>query len=156
MERDIKLVINGEEEQFRVRSDEMLVDLLRDRLALTGTKKRCETGECGACTVIMDGKAVNSCLVLAVDAQGKAITTIEGLSVGGELHPLQKSFVKHGALQCGFCTPGMIMSAKALIDENPKPTEMDVRRAIEGNICRCTGYIKIVDAVLDAVEEMHG
>ncbi len=156
MERDIKLVINGEEEQFRVRSDEMLVDLLRDRLALTGTKKRCETGECGACTVIMDGKAVNSCLVLAVDAQGKAITTIEGLSVGGELHPLQKSFVKHGALQCGFCTPGMIMSAMALIDENPKPTEMDVRRAIEGNICRCTGYIKIVDAVLDAVEEMHG
>ena len=155
MESDIKIIINGDEQQFRVRSDERLIDLLRDSLGLTGSKKRCETGECGACTVIMDGKAVNSCLVLAVDAAGKAITTIEGLADRGELHPLQKSFVKHGALQCGFCTPGMIISAKALIDENPEPSEMEVRRALEGNICRCTGYTKIIDAVLDAAEEIR-
>lgn len=156
MERDIKLVVNGEEQLFRVRSDEKLIDLLRDSLQLTGSKKRCETGECGACTVIMDGKAVNSCLVLAVDAAGKAITTIEGVADRGELHPLQKSFVKHGALQCGFCTPGMIMSAKALLDENSKPSELEVRRALEGNICRCTGYTKIIDAVLDAAGEIRG
>jgi len=125
-----------------------LVEVLRDKLGLTGTKKSCSEGECGACTVLMEGRPVASCMVLAMDAQDKNITTIEGLAEGEKLHPLQESFVKHGGIQCGFCTPGMIMSAKALLDEHPEPTPLQVRTAISGNLCRCTGYQQIVDAVM--------
>ena len=132
-----------------------LVEVLRETLGLTGTKKSCNEGECGACTVLMDGKAVASCLVLAIDAQGKEIVTIEGLSEGEKLHPLQEAFLKHGAIQCGFCTPGMVLSAKALLDENPKPTAHEVRKAISGNLCRCTGYQQIVDAILAASKMME-
>lgn len=131
-----------------------LVEVLRDKLGLTGTKKSCNEGECGACTVLMDGKPVASCMVLALDAQNKSITTIEGLADGEKLHPLQEAFVKHGGIQCGFCTPGMIMSAKALLDENPNPTPVEVRAAISGNLCRCTGYQQIVDSVLAAAKMM--
>ena len=125
-----------------------LVEVLRDKLGLTGTKKSCNEGECGACTVLMEGRPVASCMMLAMDAQDKNITTIEGLAEGEKLHPLQESFVKHGGIQCGFCTPGMIMSAKALLDEHPNPTPLQVRTAISGNLCRCTGYQQIVDSVM--------
>jgi carbon-monoxide dehydrogenase small subunit len=131
-----------------------LVEVLRDTLGLTGTKKSCNEGECGACTVLMEGKPVASCLVLAMDAQNKNITTIEGLAEGEKLHPLQEAFVKHGGIQCGFCTPGMIMSAKALLDEKPDPTPLQVRTAISGNLCRCTGYQQIVDSVMAAAKTM--
>jgi aerobic-type carbon monoxide dehydrogenase small subunit (CoxS/CutS family) len=131
-----------------------LVEVLRDTLGLVGTKKSCNEGECGACTVLMEGKPVASCLVLAMDAQDKHITTIEGLAEGEKLHPLQEAFVKHGGIQCGFCTPGMIMSAKALLDEKPDPTPLQVRTAISGNLCRCTGYQQIVDSVMAAAKTM--
>ena len=131
-----------------------LVEVLRDTLGLVGTKKSCNEGECGACTVLMEGKPVASCLVLAMDAQDKEITTIEGLAEGEKLHPLQEAFVKHGGIQCGFCTPGMIMSAKALLDEKPDPTPLQVRKAISGNLCRCTGYQQIVDSVMAAAKTM--
>jgi len=131
-----------------------LVEVLRDTLGLTGTKKSCNEGECGACTVLMEGKPVASCLVLAMDAQNKNITTIEGLAEGEKLHPLQEAFVKHGGIQCGFCSPGMIMSAKALLDEKPDPTPLQVRTAISGNLCRCTGYQQIVDSVMAAAKTM--
>ena len=131
-----------------------LVEVLRDTLGLVGTKKSCNEGECGACTVLMEGKPVASCLVLAMDAQDKEITTIEGLAEGEKLHPLQEAFVKHGGIQCGFCTPGMIMSAKALLDEKPDPTPLQVRTAISGNLCRCTGYQQIVDSVMAAAKTM--
>jgi carbon-monoxide dehydrogenase small subunit len=131
-----------------------LVEVLRDTLGLVGTKKSCNEGECGACTVLMEGKPVASCLVLAMDAQDKHITTIEGLAEGEKLHPLQEAFVKHGGIQCGFCTPGMIMSAKALLDEEPDPTPLQVRTAISGNLCRCTGYQQIVDSVMAAAKTM--
>jgi len=133
-----------------------LVEVLRDTLGLVGTKKSCNEGECGACTVLMEGKPVASCLVLAMDAQNKEITTIEGLAEGEKLHPLQEAFVKHGGIQCGFCTPGMIMSAKALLDEKPDPTPLQVRTAISGNLCRCTGYQQIVDSVMAAAKTMGG
>jgi carbon-monoxide dehydrogenase small subunit len=124
------------------------LDFLRDDLNLTGTKKGCDQGSCGACTVLVDGKPINACLVLAMEVDGREILTIEGLSKGKELHPLQEAFIHYGAVQCGYCTPGMILSAKALLDENPCPTEEEVRVAISGNLCRCTGYRKIVDAIL--------
>jgi carbon-monoxide dehydrogenase small subunit len=133
-----------------------LVEVLRDTLGLIGTKKSCNEGECGACTVLMEGKPVASCLVLAMDAQNRSITTIEGLAEGENLHPLQVAFVKHGGIQCGFCTPGMIMSAKALLDEDPDPTPLQVRTAISGNLCRCTGYQQIVDSVMAAAKTMRG
>ena len=132
-----------------------LVEVLRDKLGLTGTKKSCNEGECGACTVLMDGRPVASCMVLSMDAQGKNITTIEGLAEGEKLHPLQEAFVKHGGIQCGFCTPGMIMSAKALLDENPAPNPLQVRTAIAGNLCRCTGYQQIVDSVMAGAKTMR-
>ena len=142
------LIVNGVIYQLTVDDNRILLDVLRDDLGLTGTKKGCDSGNCGACTVILNGKPVNSCLVLAVDVNGSIITTIEGLAQGNELHPLQKAFVEHGAIQCGFCTPGMILSAKALLDQNPHPTENEIRQAIAGNLCRCTGYTKIVEAIL--------
>jgi carbon-monoxide dehydrogenase small subunit len=125
-------------------------------LGLTGTKKGCSTGDCGACTVIMDGRAVTSCMILAVSAEGKAITTIEGLPADGQLHPIQQAFLDHHAVQCGYCTPGMVLSAKALLDENPHPSEDEIRQAISGNLCRCTGYQKIVEAVQAVVETTEG
>jgi carbon-monoxide dehydrogenase small subunit len=147
MKKLITVTVNGEEYQVEVNPRELLLDMIRDTLNLTGTKRGCDTGDCGACTVLMEGKPVNSCLVLAVEADGADITTIEGLSKNGMLHPLQEAFVRHGAVQCGFCTPGMILTAKALIDENSNPTEEEICRAIAGNLCRCTGYVKIIEAI---------
>ncbi len=139
--------VNGHAYQIAAHPSERLLDVLRDRLGLTGTKEGCGTGQCGACTVLVDGRAVNSCLLLAADAAGKEITTIEGLAPPGKLHPLQQAFLDHGAVQCGFCTPGMILSAKALLDENPAPSEEEIKRGLAGNLCRCTGYRKIFEAV---------
>lgn len=150
----LSLFVNGINYAINVEPNRILVDVLRDVLGLTGTKKSCSEGECGACTVIMDGKPVASCLVLAVDADKKTITTIEGLADGENLHPLQVSFVRNGGIQCGYCTPGMIMSSKALLDENPDPTTHEVRTAISGNLCRCTGYQQIVDSVMAAAKAM--
>jgi carbon-monoxide dehydrogenase small subunit len=152
----IRLDVNGKIREVRVRVHWTLLYVLREELGLAGPKLACGSGECGACTVLMDGKAVPSCLVLAAQAEGKKIITIEGLADGLKLHPLQEAFVKHGATQCGFCTPGMILSAKALLDENPCPTEEDVREAIAGNLCRCTGYSDIVEAIMDAASKMKG
>jgi len=146
----LTMKLNGEEVMVQVKPSAMLVEVLRDQLELTGTKVACGEGECGACTVLLDGAPVNSCLVPALKAQGREVMTVEGLAPLGELHPLQKAFVEHGAVQCGYCTPGMLMSAKALLDHNSNPTEDEVKVAISGNLCRCTGYAKIVEAVLDA------
>lgn len=152
MKHNIRLIVNGESYTLAVEPCKSLLDVLRDKLSLTGTKKGCNRGDCGACTIIMDGKTVNSCLVLAVEADAKEVLTIEGLANKGQLHPIQEAFIQQGAVQCGYCTPGMIMSAKALLDENPNPTEEEVRQAIGGNLCRCTGYVKIVDAIKKAAE----
>jgi len=146
------LNVNGKTRRVTAPPAAFLVDVLREQLALTGAKNGCGMGECGACTVLLDGAAVFSCLTLAVEAQGHEITTIEGLGRGGEPDPLQRAFVETGGVQCGFCTPGMILSARALLDEGPSPTEDQVRRALSGNLCRCTGYEKIVQAVLAAAE----
>lgn len=153
MKRLIQLQVNGEPYEVAVEPSRTLLEVLRENLGLTGTKEACDIGECGACTVLVDGQAVLSCLTLATDAEGKDILTIEGLAVGGTIHPLQRAFVEHGAIQCGFCTPGMIMSAKALLSLNPTPTVAEVKKAIAGNLCRCTGYKKIVDAVLAASQQ---
>ena len=150
MKQEIKLKVNGAPYEVFVEPWKTLLDVLREEIGLTGVKSGCEEGECGACTVLVDGKAVNSCLMLAPQAQGKEIITIEGLEGEEGLHPLQQAFVEHFAVQCGFCTPGMILSAKALLDKNPHPTEEEVRVALSGNLCRCTGYVKIVEAVLAA------
>jgi len=151
----IKIKVNGEWHEFTVPNKRTLLEVIREDLHFTGTKKMCDAGECGSCTVIMDGMVVNSCIVLAVDANGKEIATIESLSQIGTLHPIQEEFVTKGAIQCGFCTPGMILSAKALLDQNPNPTEMDVKKAIAGNFCRCTGYVRIVNAILSAAERLR-
>ena len=149
MKRLITLRINGIDEEIYVEPWWRLSRVLRDELNLIGTKEGCEGGHCGACTVLIDGKAVMSCLYLAIKARGKDIATIEGLQGNdGALHPIQKAFIEHFAVQCGYCTPGMIMTAKALLDENPNPTEQEVREGLNGNVCRCTGYTKIVDAIL--------
>jgi carbon-monoxide dehydrogenase small subunit len=145
----LTMKLNGEEVTVQVKPPAMLVEVLRDQLELTGTKVACAEGECGACTVLLDDVPVNSCLVPALKAQGREVLTVEGLAPLGELHPLQKAFVEHGAVQCGYCTPGMLMSAKALLNHTPHPTEDEVRLAISGNLCRCTGYAKIVEAILD-------
>jgi carbon-monoxide dehydrogenase small subunit len=154
MEQRIGLTVNGALYELNVQPWETLLEVIRDKLGLTGTKEGCGLGECGACTVIMEGKTVNSCLVLAVEADGKQITTIEGLADGDKLHPLQEAFIETGGLQCGFCTPGMIMSAKALLDENPNPSEEEIRRGIAGNFCRCTGYTKIIESISSAARRM--
>ncbi len=148
MKRELNLKVNGEEYALEVEPHRTLLEVIRNDLELTGTKLGCGGGECGACTVILDGKAVKSCLMLALDAKGKEIWTIEGLSKIGDLHPLQRAFVERGAIQCGFCTPGMIMASKALLDENPHPSEQEIKDALAGNLCRCTGYVKILEAVL--------
>ena len=146
---EIGLKVNGIDYRLKIEPWRTLVEVLREDLGLMGTKKACNEGECGACTVIMDGRAVTSCLMLAMDARGKEILTIEGLSEGENLDPIQESFLKNGGLQCGFCTPGMVMSAKALLDENPSPTLIETRQAIAGNLCRCTGYQHIINAIMD-------
>ncbi|GAB6154335.1 (2Fe-2S)-binding protein [Desulfosporosinus burensis] len=145
----ISLLINGETYLVNVPIKKTLLDVLREDLALTGTKKGCDSGECGACTVLMDGKPVNSCIILAVDAVGKQISTIEGIGGIMELDPIQEALVAHGAIQCGYCTPGIVMTAKALLNSNPHPTEKEVREGITGNLCRCTGYVKVVEAIMD-------
>jgi len=143
----ICLTVNGQKYEVAVASNQTLVDVLRYELGLTGTKKGCEMGDCGSCTVIMDGKPVNSCLVLACQADGRNIETIEGVKTGQGLHPVQEAFVQKGAIQCGFCSSGMILSAKSLLDRNDKPSEKEIRKALSGNLCRCTGYQKIIEAV---------
>jgi aerobic carbon-monoxide dehydrogenase small subunit len=152
----IQLTINGEEHDLVVAPNRTLLKVLRDDLSLTGAKAGCGEGVCGTCTVLLDGQPVRSCLTLAVEVQGKAITTIEGLSENGDLHPIQQAFVEHGAIQCGFCSPGMILVTKSLLDENPHPAEQEAREAISGNFCRCTGYAKIVEAMLAAAEMVEG
>jgi len=146
--KQLTIRVNGRLHSLTVEPNRTLLEVLREDLSLTGAKEACDTGGCGACTVLVSGKPVYSCLVLALDCQGEDIITIEGLGTDDKLHPLQEAFVSHGAIQCGFCTPGMILTAKALLDENPNPTEKKVRAAIAGNICRCTGYTKIVEAIL--------
>lgn len=151
--RIIKLRVNGEDYELMIAPQRTLLEVLREDLELTGTKEGCEDGTCGACTVLLDGKPIRSCLLLAVEAEGKDILTIEGLAQGERLHPLQEAFISNGAIQCGFCTPGMILTAKALLDENPSPTEEEIREAICGVLCRCTGYVKIVEAIMAAPKE---
>jgi len=148
MKKQLKLRVNGRLHSLMIDPNRTLLQVLREDLGLTGAKEACGSGGCGSCTVLMDGRPVYSCLVLALDAQGKDVLTIEGLANDSRLHPLQEAFIEHGAVQCGFCTSGMILAAKALLDENPGPTEKEVREAISGNLCRCTGYTKIVEAIL--------
>lgn len=148
----IKVTINGEPRELWIKQNITLLDLLRDCLELTGTKMACISNSCGACTVIVDGMAVKSCSVLAMQVDGKEVLTVEGLAKDNNLHPLQQAFIEHVAFQCGFCTPGKLMSAKALLDENPHPTEEELRRDMEGNLCRCTGYKKYIEAIMDVVQ----
>jgi aerobic-type carbon monoxide dehydrogenase small subunit (CoxS/CutS family) len=149
----LTMTLNGEEVTVHIQPDALLLDVLRDELGLMGTKEACGQGECGACTVLLDGQPVTSCLVPALKAHGREVLTVEGLASDGELHPLQRSFIEHGAVQCGYCTPGMLMSAKALLDRNPHPTEEEIKVAISGNLCRCTGYVKIVEAIKAAIAD---
>jgi len=151
----ISATINGDVQQFLCDPAASLLDVLRDELGLTGSKEGCGSGDCGACTVVLDGQMVCSCLVLAAEAEGRKVATIEGVAEGSELHPVQRKFLEKGALQCGFCTPGFIVASKALLDHNPDPTEHEVRYWLAGNLCRCTGYDKIVRAVLDAAAELR-
>ena len=148
----MRIKVNDQDYEIALKPGRTLLDVLRNELGLTGTKEGCGTGSCGSCTVLLDGEAINSCLVLAVEAEGKEITTIEGLSQQGKLHPLQQAFIDEGAVQCGFCTPGVILTAKAFLDSNPNPDESQIRQAIAGNLCRCTGYDKIVRAIMRAVD----
>jgi len=148
--------VNGKNYDLAVEPNRTLLEVLTEEIGLTGTKMGCNEGDCGACTVIVDSRAVCSCLILAIEAQNITIETIEGLASAGQLHPLQQAFIDCGAIQCGYCTPGMIMAAKALLDKNPDPTETDSRRALQGNLCRCTGYVKIVEAIMTAREVMKG
>jgi carbon-monoxide dehydrogenase small subunit len=148
--KEITLSVNGTPYTMEVKVNRVLLDVLREDLGLTGTKEGCGMGVCGACTVLLGGRPVNACLTLAVEAEGQEITTVEGLAHDGKLDPLQEAFVKEGAVQCGFCSPGMLMTAKGMLDENPSPTELEVRKGIAGNLCRCTGYVRIVKAILEA------
>ena len=152
----VKTTVNGDHVEFVCPADEPLLDVLRNRLGLTGAKEGCGTGDCGACSVILDGRLVCSCLVLGAELNGKKLETIEGMAVGGKLHPLQQQFIDHAALQCGVCTPGFLVAAKALLKKNPDPSEEEIRFGLAGNLCRCTGYDKIVRAVQAAAKEMRG
>jgi len=152
--KQVELTINGISYELSVKPWRTLLEVIREELKLIGTKEGCSSGDCGACTVIIDGKAVNSCLILAAEADGKKITTIEGLADDDKLHPIQEAFIEHGGIQCGFCTAGMIMSAKALLDENPNPNEEEIKRGIAGNLCRCTGYTQIIESIKAAAQEM--
>ena len=152
----VSFTVNGDETDVLCEADQTLLDVLRDELHLTGTKEGCGTGDCGACSVTLNGRLVCACLVLAAELEGQAVETIEGMARGRELHPLQTKFLEHAALQCGVCTPGILVAAKALLDRNPDPSETEVRYWLAGNLCRCTGYDKIVHAVLDAAAEMRG
>ena len=152
----VTLNLNGESTELLCEPRQTLLEVLRDELDLTGTKEGCATGDCGACSVLLDGRVVCACLVLAVETEGRSVTTVEGLADGEKLHPLQKAFLEHAALQCGICTPGFLVAAKALLERNPDPSEHEVRYELAGNLCRCTGYDKIVRAVLAAAEEMRG
>jgi carbon-monoxide dehydrogenase small subunit len=148
MKQTITFNLNGESVEVEIEPHLTLLQVLRDKLELIGTKEGCGMGECGACTVLLDGRAINSCIFPAMEAAGRNVTTVEGLTdAQGNLHPIQKAFIEYGAIQCGFCTPGMVLSAKALLDENPKPTEEEIRNGIAGNLCRCTGYLQIVQAI---------
>ena len=147
MKKELHITVNGDAHHLLVDTGRTLLDVIRDDIGLTGTKNGCGAGECGACTVLLDNEPVNSCLVLAHEAEGRDVLTIEGLAVGGVLHPIQEAFVSQGAIQCGYCTPGMVMSTKALLDRNPDPTREEILRGLRGNLCRCTGYVKIVEAV---------
>ena len=151
MKRQVKFEVNGEEHAVEIEPNRLLLQVLRDNIGLTGTKEGCSIGVCGACSVIIDGRLVSSCLTLAVACDGKKIETIEGLAQDGKLHPLQQAFIEYGGFQCGICTPGQIMAAKALLDENPKPSEEEVREWMSGNLCRCTGYYKIFESVMAVV-----
>ncbi len=151
----IEIAVNGRKREFDVEPNKLLLNLLRDELYLTGAKYGCGIGECGACTVHLDGEAVLSCMILAVDCDGMRVDTIEGLADGEKLDPIQESFLEEGAIQCGFCTPGFVMSTKALLDENPEPTEEEIREYLKGNLCRCTGYVNIVKAVQSAVQKLQ-
>jgi len=155
MKKKIRITLNGKKTDLDVPSHRLLLDLLRDEIGLTGTKEGCGTGDCGACTVLLNGKPVNSCLIFSGELDGADIVTIEGLKIGPELHPVQQAFIQDGGVQCGYCTSGMLMMSKALLDENPDPSEEDIRFAISGNLCRCTGYAKIVKAVQDAGRELR-
>lgn len=152
----LDLTVNGQKHSFQVEADLRLVDLLREKLHLLGTKEGCGKGECGSCTVLMDGKSVTSCLVLALQADGAEIVTVEGLGGESALHPLQQAFIDCGAVQCGYCTPGMLLSAKYLLDNNPRPSREEIRRGLAGNICRCTGYVKIIEAIEAVAEGRYG
>ena len=154
--KDITLNVNNNEYTLQVKPSATLLDVIREDLGLIGTKEGCGEGECGACTILMDGLAVNACLILAAEANGKHIITIEGLADGEKLHPIQQAFVDIGGLQCGFCTPGMILSTKALLDQNQNPTDDEIKKGLEGNFCRCTGYTKIIESVKVAAQKMRG
>ena len=154
MTKKIQITLNGKKTSVEVQAHRLLLDLLRDEIGLTGTKEGCGTGDCGACTVLLNGKPVNSCLILSGELDGAEIVTIEGLKIGPELHPVQKAFIQDGGAQCGYCTPGMLMMSKGLLEENPNPTEEEIRFALSGNLCRCTGYAKIIQAVQDAAVEL--
>ena len=154
MKQQIELLVNGQLYEIETEPWRTLLEVLRDGLNLTGTKVSCAEGHCGACTVIIDGEAVNACLTLAMEAQGKEILTIEGLSEGGDLHPIQETFVTHGAVQCGFCTPGLIMASKVFLEQNPEPSEEEIKKVLAGHLCRCTGYVQIIEAVKAAAELM--
>jgi len=155
MKKTINLTVNGETRSIAVDVNQTLLEVLREDLGLTGTKKGCNQGECGACTVLMDGKPVSSCLVLAVKADGKSVMTIEGVAKDGSLHPIQETFNQKGAIQCGFCTPGMILTTKNLLDKNPNPSLGEIKEAISGNICRCTGYVQIIEAIASLAKEKN-
>ena len=150
MKKELHITINGDEHQLLVATHRTLLEVIRDEIGLTGTKNGCGAGECGACTVLLDGEPVNSCLVLAHEAEGRKVTTIEGLARGGVLQPVQEAFVEEGAIQCGYCTPGMVLTAVALLDKNPAPSREEILDGLKGNLCRCTGYVKIVEAVVTA------
>ena len=156
MKQIITMTVNGDTYELLAAPNQTLLEVLRENLGLMGTKRGCDLGACGACTVLVDGEAVLSCLMLAVDAVGKDVVTIEALSETGDLHPLQKAFIDHGGLQCGFCTPGIIMTAKAVLDEEPEPTEESIKRKLAGNLCRCTGYKKVTEAIMSASGMMGG